>query len=395
MVVISLAMFGSSYIFDSIGPLAKVLSDQLRFSDSQIGLLQAICSLPSIFMVLLGGIIIDRIGVKKAGMIFAVICLAGSVVTALSPRFPVLLAGRLIFGLGIGSLSVAGSTGIAHWFRGHKLSFVFGLNLTINRLGSLAAQISPTWAKEAYTSWRPPLLIAIAFGVLGVAAAAVYWILENRCTGRYQINSERDPAGTGGQLGFSRAYWLSVGLCVAFYAGIFPFQTFAQKFLIEARNMTPEQASLAVGAITVTAMITTPLFGLLVDRTGHRALYLLLGSALLVPVYLLLGYSQMSPYVPVSLMGLAFSLVPAVLWPSVMLLVPHRNLGKAFGLMSMVQSIGLTGFNYLIGQANDLSGAGPTHPGGYLPGMWLFTLSSLVALGFALLLWRHDGEPRG
>lgn len=396
LVVISLAMFGSSYIYDSIGPLAKVLSDQLRFSDSQIGLLQAICSLPSIFMALLGGIIIDRIGVKKAGMIFALICLAGSVITTLSPLFPVLLAGRLVFGLGIGSLAVVGSTGIAQWFRGDKLSFAFGLNLTINRLGSLAAQISPTWAKAAYASWRSPLLIAVIFGLLSVAAAALYWIIENHSTQHYQILGERDTSRPiiEGRLGFGRSYWLSVGLCVTFYSGIFPFQTFAQKFLVEARGTAPEQASILVGVITVTAMIMTPLFGLLVDRAGRRAVFLVIGCALLVPVYLLLGYTVVTPFLPVSLMGLAFSLVPAVLWPSIMLLVPHQNLGKAFGLMSMVQSVGLTGFNFVIGRANDLYGAGPAHPDGYLPGMWLFTLASLAALGFAVLLLGHERGPR-
>ncbi|MBL7960450.1 MFS transporter, partial [bacterium] len=44
LVFISLAMFGNYYVYDCISPLADLLSSQLGFSDSDIGLLQAIYS---------------------------------------------------------------------------------------------------------------------------------------------------------------------------------------------------------------------------------------------------------------------------------------------------------------------------------------------------------------
>jgi MFS family permease len=396
MVVISLAMFGSSYIYDSIGPLAKVLADQLRYSDADIGLLQAICSVPSVFMVVLGGIIIDRIGVKKAGLIFTVICLVGAGLTAVSPQLPIMLAGRFLFGLGIGSLAIASTTGISQWFSGEKLSFVFGLNLTINRLGSLAAQISPTWAKGAYTTWRTPLLIAIVFGVISVLAMGAYWVIETRAKQRYQIGPEiaGDPAAQQQGPGYSRAYWLAVLVCVTFYAGIFPVQTFAQKFFVEARGIAPGQASILVGMLTVIAMVATPLFGLLADRIGRRALLLVFGSALLLPVYLMMMQASIHLLIPMTLMGLAFSLVPAILWPSVMLIVPHAKLGKALGLMSMIQSAGLIGFNFLIGWANDFSGASAANPSGYDLGLWFFSALALLGLFFALRLRQTEMGPQ-
>jgi MFS family permease len=397
LVVISLAMFGSSYIYDSIGPLAKVLADQLQYTNADIGLLQAICSVSSIFTVLLGGVIIDSIGVKKASMLFALICLAGAVITAASPRLAVMLAGRFLFGLGIGSLSIASTTSISQWFGGERLSFVFGLNLTITRLGSLAAQVSPTWAKGAYANWRTPLLIAIVFGVVSVLAMGVYWVIETQAKERYRIGHAKtpEPSEPGKGPGFSRSYWLAVLLCVTFYSGIFPFQTFAQKFFVEARGTAPEQASILVGLLTVIAMIATPLFGLLADRIGQRSLLLMLGSGLLVPVYLMMVLPGINLFIPMTCMGLSFSLIPAILWPSVILTVPHGKLGKALGLMSLIQSIGLTGFNFLIGWANDFSQASVAHPSGYNLGMWLFSATGLLAFLFALLLRRSEMGPHG
>src|SRR5713226_2260528 len=106
-----------------IAPIADLLSKQLGFSDSNIGLLQAIYSIPNVLMVLIGGYIVDRIGTRKAIFIFGTLCLIGAVVTALSARLTVMAAGRLIFGLGAESLIVAVTTATAKWFRGKELSF--------------------------------------------------------------------------------------------------------------------------------------------------------------------------------------------------------------------------------------------------------------------------------
>ena len=70
LIFTSLAMFGNYYVYDSIAPLADILSRQLGFSDTQIGTLNAIYSFPNIMMVLIGGIIVDRIGTRRATLIF-------------------------------------------------------------------------------------------------------------------------------------------------------------------------------------------------------------------------------------------------------------------------------------------------------------------------------------
>ncbi len=184
LVLISLAMFGNYYIYDSVSPLADVLKEQLGFSDANIGLLNAIYSIPNVFMVLIGGMIIDRIGVKKSTLLFSVLCLLGAAVTVASGTLEVMAAGRLLFGLGAESLIVAVTTAIAMWFRGKELSFAFGINLTIARLGSFAALNSPTWASGLYSDWRLPLLISVGAGVICVAGGVIYWIMESRAAAR-------------------------------------------------------------------------------------------------------------------------------------------------------------------------------------------------------------------
>src|ERR1700694_2374996 len=163
LVFVSLAMFGSYYAYDALSPLADVLKQQLGFSDENIGLLQAIYSFPNIFTVVIGGLIIDRLGLRKSLMIFGVLCFVGPAISVSSSHLSVMAAGRLIFGMGGESLNVAGTAAVARWFKGKELSFAFGINLTICRLGSFAALNSPTWARAEYADWRGPFLIALAF----------------------------------------------------------------------------------------------------------------------------------------------------------------------------------------------------------------------------------------
>src|SRR5579862_3279494 len=178
LIFLSLAMFGNYYVYDALSPLADVLKQQLGFSDSNIGFLQAIYSFPNIFTVVIGGLIIDRLGLRKSLMIFGVLCLIGPAITAITGKLWLMATGRLIFGMGAESLNVAVTAALARWFKGKELSFAFGLNLTICRLGSFAALNSPTWARWAYASWRWPFLIALGFSVLCVAGVVVYWAME-------------------------------------------------------------------------------------------------------------------------------------------------------------------------------------------------------------------------
>ncbi|HET7441767.1 MAG TPA: MFS transporter [Terriglobales bacterium] len=397
LVFVSLTMLGNYYVYDCIAPIADLLSKQLGFSDANIGLLQAIYSIPNVFMVLIGGYIVDRIGTRKAIFIFGIICLIGSIVPTLSGSLKIMAGGRLIFGLGAESLIVAVTTATAKWFRGKELSFAFGINLMLSRLGTWLAQNSPTWAKAAYTNWRSPLLISIGFGSLCVIGAVIYWALEVYAEEKYELGQAgaTDKVVFKDIYKFGLSYWYIVALCIVFYSAIFPFETFAIKFFMDAHHTSRELGGFLVSILTAFTMFGTPTLGLFVDKMGKRALLMMFGSTLLIPVYLMMAYTQISLYVPMAMMGVAFSLIPAVMWPSVAYIVDQNKLGTAYGLMTMIQNIGLAGLNLLVGWANDYGHAGPENPGGYHLGMWIFSILGFLGVLFAFLLRQRETGPHG
>lgn len=446
LIFISLAMFGNYYIYDSISPLADVLKTQLKFSDSDLGLLQGIYSFPNIIMVLIGGLIIDRIGTKKSVLLFSLLVLIGAFITVLKGNIMVMATGRLVFGLGAESMIVAITTVIAQWFKGNQLSFAFGLNLTVARLGSFLALNSPTWGKSLYAYWQSPLWISVGAGIISVLTLVIYYFIDTYSKKNFTIKKEgeqdkiqlsdvfiftwkriisaiallavvavmvnvvlRDQIDILPQIviyvlvvvfcllhfkGFSKSYWFIVMLCITFYSAMFPFQTFAIKFFQEAHGVSREYAGFLSSILTLSAMVFTPLFGLLSDLIGRRSLLMMFGSLLIIPVYLMMGYTDISLMIPMSIMGLAFSLVPAVMWPSVALVTNPSKLGTAYGLMTMIQNIGLFGFNIIIGWANDYSYANASNPAGYHLGMWIFSLLGFFGLFFAIMLRISECGPR-
>lgn len=409
LIFISLAMFGNYYIYDSINPLADIFIKQLGFTDENIGWLNSSYSVAAVLTLLIGGIIIDRIGTKKSILLFAIICLLGAILSTLKGSFAMMVTGRTVLGLGAESLIVAVTTALAKWFKGKELSFAFGVNLTIARLASVAADNSPTWASSVFypqgptadPSWRGPLLLAVGAGIVSVLAAAVYWWLETSAQQRYALGKAGgvDKLEFNQVFRFSKSYWFIVGLCFTFYSAIFPFRTFAIKFFMHTHfgDIAPDQAREAAGffnsLIPFSAMIATPLFGLLVDKVGKRALFMVFGSFLLMPVYLLMLNEDLTLWVPITMMGIAFSLIPAVMWPSVAYIVEENRLGTAYALMTLIQQIGFFALNLLIGIANDSQAASETNPGGYALGMWLLSGLGFLGLMFSYLLRRSETGP--
>jgi MFS family permease len=399
LVLVSLAMFGNYYAYDAVAPLADHLQRLLGFTDTQIGTLNAIYSLPNVVMVLVGGIIVDRLGTRFAVLLFTAICMVGTTVTALSSSFEVMAAGRLIFGLGAESMIVAVTTALGQWFVGRQLGFAFGINLSIARAGSYAADLSPTWAQSLYDEgWRPPLVLAAGFCLFSLIAAAVYFGLERWAGGRYRLTqpAPSDRFVWGDLWRFDRSFWYVIGLCVTFYSVVFPFRsTFSIKYFQHAHGLSLQDAGEINGFVFLAAIFATPAFGLLVDRIGRRALLMAGGTFLLFVVFPILAYTGWSLWVATALLGVAFSLVPAVMWPAVPYLVEPGRLGTAYGLMTMLQNIGMMIVNLAAGRLNDANAASAGNPSGYLPMLAMFAALSLAGLAFAWLLRRREVGPDG
>jgi len=394
--LLAMVMYGNFYLYDSIGPVADLLQRQRGFNSTQIGMLNAIYNLPNIVLILVGGVLVDRYGAARMTLGTAAVCLAGAALTAFSPSFAGMAAGRLLFGIGAETFVIGMLVAIAENFAGGNVAFAMGLSIGIGRLGSFSADMSPTWFADAYRQgWQPPLMIATLVAAASFAAALGYWWFDRRMrrqtpvrvSGTVQRFVLRDL------LRFGSAYWCLLVLCVLWYAVIFAFRsTFSIEYFQHAHGLDLATAGAMNSYVFLAAMFTTPAFGWVCDRTGRYAPMLAFG-ALLLPLSIgVMALTHWSLWVATAMLGVSFSLVPAVMWPLTSKLVSPTRFGTALGLMAVVQNTGIAGANLVAGALNDWSGASAHNPAGYQPMMLFFGALSSLGFGFALLLWFTSGR---
>jgi len=397
--LVAAALYGNYYVYDSVGPVADLLQQQRGFSDTQVGLLNAIYSLPNIVLILVGGVLVDRFGAARMTIWTAAICLAGALLTAFGPDFTSMAAGRLLFGIGAETFSIATLVAVADYFGSRDLAFAIGVTLSVGRLGSYSADMSPTWFASAYAQgWQPPLMIAAAFAATSFAAALAYrWIDRAPARARAAQGIAAAKANEGfawhDMLHFGKAYWYLLALCVLWYSVIMAFRsTFSIKYFQHVHGLDLATAGEMNSYVFLAAVFATPAFGWLCDRVGRFAPFLAFGALLLPIALAVMALTHWSLWWSTALIGVSFSLVPAVMWPLTSKLVKPNRFGTAIGLMWVAQNAGIGGANLMAGWLNDRAGAGAQNPAGYEPMMLFFGLCSVAGFACALLLWLTAGR---
>ena len=404
---VSVLTFGSYFAYDSVGAIAPMLIDALGIGRESIGQMYTLYSVAAILSVFIGGLLIDRFGTRKASLLFSALVTLGALIVAVAPNLLVLYAGRFIFGWGSESLVVAQSAIFARWFKGRELALSFGIGLTISRLGTLFSFNTEALIAEHFNDYRYALWAAVGFCLLSLLSNLVYNMMDRR--GERVLGLKEEGGGDKIVFGdikkFTPSYWYVTLLCVTFYSAIFPFTALSTDlfntkwglpmtapteggFLYQAFYNILHMFTTAGGTTTIiifASMVFAPVFGQVVDKFGKRAGMMVLGSILMVPSFLLLGFTMVAPAFPMIILGTAFVLVPAAMWPSIPLLVEKNRVGTAFGLTTTIQNIGLAFFPWLNGYLRDTTAS-------YTASMVMFSSLGIAGLIFAIALKRADAR---
>ncbi|HGY55571.1 MAG TPA: MFS transporter [Caldithrix abyssi] len=407
---VSMLTFGSYFAYDIIGAIAPRLVEELGAARGTVGAFYTVYSIAAIISVLLGGFLIDYLGTRKASMLFSVLVFIGAALVALANSIEVLFIGRFIFGAGSEPLVVAQSAILSRWFKGKELALSFGIALTVSRLGTLFSFNMGELIATHYGGYKYALIAATLFCLISLIANLVYIIMDRRGEKILQLEDEgaEEKIDFSVVKNFKASFWYIAMLCVLFYSAIFPFTALSTDFFVDkwqiakvaessggffaqAFNNFLHMFSTAGGISSIiifASMVFAPFAGHLVDKVGRRASLMIVGSILLIPSYLMLALTNIYPAYSMIILGAAFVLVPAAMWPSVPLIVKKEQVGTAFGLITFIQNIGLALFPYLNGKLRDV-----THS--YTASMLMFASLGIFGLIFAFLLKKADSRESG
>jgi nitrate/nitrite transporter NarK len=419
LILLGFVLSVNYYCYDAFSTLKDLLMSEFNFSNTDYGLFISFYSFPNTFllMAVLGGIILDRFGIRRTGFLFVFFMTFGAVLTAYgasdayrnggfahaffssflsnySPELKMMLLGRFFFGLGAETSIVVVSKILVKWFRGKDLALAFGLKVGFGRLGTFAAlQLSPRIAESAQLSTA--IWFAAILALIGLLVFMVYTLLDIRYDN--EVNEEEEAKKKDAfkisdiKLILSNPAFIYIALlCVTFYSAVFPFLAYAPDLFLNKYGLSTIESGEITSLLPLGTLVFTPLFGFLIDRYGKAASAMIFGSLLLFIIHLNFALSNLQPHIPMILLGISFSLIPAAMWPTLVRLVKEKQIGTAYGLMYSIQNLGLMAFPLISGWILDYANPGTPEVLNYTPTMLMFAGLGLLGLTFAVMLKVED-----
>jgi MFS family permease len=388
LLLISFIIAANYYFYDALSSIKSIMQKELGISNTEYGLIVSFYSFPNTFllMAILGGIILDKWGIRFTGFLFIFFTAVGSFLTAYgasnlyqhglgyslmssflkdySPELKMMILGRLFFGLGAETSIVVLNKIIVKWFKGKELAFAFAVNLAIARIGTaLALILSPVFIGKQvdgnFPQWTNAIWLASILVISSFIAFIIYSVYDKKFDKKNKISlitdEEKFHLSDILSLLKNRSFIYITLLCVTFYAAVFPFLAYAPDLLFNKFNINPKISGTITSILPFGTILFTPLFGWIVDKRGKTATLMIYGSLILIFVHLLLSLTYLPPYIPMFLLGIAFSLVPAAMWPGVAAIVEEKKIGTAYGIMFSIQNLGMFLFPIIAGKILDIT----------------------------------------
>ena len=414
--IVATAMMMGYFVNDIMSPLETLLEmprsqGGLGWTPSDYGFFSGAGSLINVFLLMLffSGIILDKMGIRFTGTLACSLMVLGTLikyyaVTAdldetvhyslfaihLPPSVAMASLGFAIFGVGYEMTGITVSKAMVRWFTGHELALAMGLQLAMARFGTAAAlSISAPIARHFTLS--TPLLVALAFLIIGLLAFLVFCVMDRRMDtpghpGK-SINSG-DEFHWGDILVTLRnpGFWLITLFCVLFYSAVSPFLKFSTKLMVMKYGVDPDLAGFFSSIAPFGTILMTPLFGFVYDKYGKGVTLVITGALMLTAVHFGFSLPMHSSSIAIALMivlSIGYSLAPAALWPCVPKIIPLKCLGTAYSMIFFIQNFGRAIIPMFVGRANE------TDPS-YTTSMLIFGFTALGAAIIAIAMWYTD-----
>ncbi len=427
LAVISFTMLCGYYLTDVMASLKPLLEKELSWSSSEYGIFTSAYGWFNVFLLMLifGGIILDKKGVRFTGKLATVIMVIGTAIKywAISThsldghslfgiKLQVIIAGLgyATFGVGVEVAGITVSRIIVKWFKGKEMALAMGLEMATARIGTGLAIATSAPIAVALKGVSKPVLVGLILLCIGMIAFFLYTIEDKKLD--EEIKAETAGSENPAEETFkvkdifsilkNRGWWYIAILCVLFYSAVFPFLKYATDLMVNKFGLNEKVAGLIPMLLPFGTIILTPFFGNIYDRKGKGATIMIIGALLLIFVHALFSVPALNQ-VPVAIflmivLGIGFSLVPSAMWPSVPKIIPEKQLGTAYALIFWVQNWGLMGVPALIGWVLDkycitgtklIEGVEISSYNYTIP-MIIFTMFGILALVFGFLLKAED-----
>lgn len=388
LIIVSFTMFAGYIFTDIISPMKPILERTYGWDSTDFGIVTSAYGIFNVFffMLILVGVLLDKFGIRFSTITSAIIMIVGATIKYIAfkggfstthemnilglwmIKDQVFFAafGYALFGVGCEYAGITVSKAIAKWFKGKEMALAMGMQVAIARIGSFVPLAFGAKLANTYDVPTTLLFVIVAL-IIGLLAFFYYNLMDKKLETQMDDNleNEHEEPFVFSDLRIivtNRAFWLLSVLCVLFYGAVFPFYKYGPDLMVNKFGVSEDWAGFLPSLVPFGTMLLTPLFGGIYDKKGKGASIMILGAFLLFIVHVIFMVpfitSVVAVFFNVLLLGIAFSLVPSAMWPSVTKIIPEKQLGSAYALIFWVQNIGLWGIPLLVGIILDKTNPG-------------------------------------
>jgi len=383
--ILSFTMFAGYLFTEIISPLKPILErTPYNWDSTNFGTVTSAYGWFNVFFMLLlvVGILLDKFGIRFSTIASVLIMIIGGTIkyvalkTQFSPDSEILgfktqvlivSLGYAMFGVGVEYAGITVSKSVVKWFTGKEMALAMGMQVAIARLGSFVPLAFG--AKVAATFDVPTTVLGgVILLIIGLGAFFYYNMMDRKLDkelGALDTEEEEDKFKISdlGSLVKNQGLWLIAILCVLFYSGVFPFYKYGSDLMVNKFGVSEDWAGFIPSLVPFGTILLTPLFGIIYDRKGRGATIMIIGALMLFLSHLIFYLPFITSVgiaiVNVIILGIAFSLVPSAMWPSVPKVVPEKKqLGSAFSFIFWIQNFGLWGIPLVVGIVLDATNPG-------------------------------------
>jgi predicted MFS family arabinose efflux permease len=330
LIVTLLVFVAYAFSFQIIPPLIPSILSEFGISNTEAGLLMSIVLVPGLIFSILISLAIGKLGVKKIILFSLLLVVIGTLVSASSSSYILLLLGRFILGLGGAIILPATPTIIAQWFEKKELGKamgIFAINMPLATVFAL-----PTASVLAGIGWRNALYLSAALGVFATLTFAI--LFKERPVDLEEEVSIRKALR-------SAEMWKVAILWLLFQATMLSFITWAPALLERFRGMTKIEAGFSTSLLSWIALIIVPTIGSLSDRFKRRKLFIVFGFAFMSLVFAAISInSNLNIMISFVALGAVSAMIPPIIQT-----LPAEVLGPgmasvSFGVLTILGNIG-------------------------------------------------------
>ncbi|CAO3702432.1 unnamed protein product [Rhizopus stolonifer] len=365
-ITVTLLPAGRHFSNNALTAMKSEIKSNLHIDNTKYGVISSSVSIINTISPIFGGIFIDMFGSIWGTLVVNIVVIVGSLLTAIAAKydsFGLMVAARVIFGIGSSLIIAIQQSLITKWFRSKNLAVAVGVQLSISRLcmflGTLVANpIAARTGDWVWSFWLSLIICGFSLIMNMIYILVVHHLLKGAQNGILSKDDlkklkQKKKFDWRTVIKFPLIVWQVLLIEFLFASSWASFQTISTNLVQVRFGSSAVLAGYKASAAQVVPIVASPILGILIEMYGCRVDILLFSAIFFILSMVLLGWTFVNAVVGMVFYSICLALGLISMVTSLGMVLPSEYIGTGFGMYKSANNLGASIFDIVIGIIQD------------------------------------------